>query len=979
MAMAIDSVGTLYVSNRAIGKKLVRYTPLAPYDPESGEIAYNDTPEVLVANDFNPVMALAIGRTTDHLFAHFGTHLKQYDSAAGSNALIDEISAVEASQGVGLGVDSAHGRIYASSDPLIVEVFDLASPHAKIGVIEGSSVPDGKFQGPLSIAVDEGTGHVFVYDGEASRVYEFDGAGDYLDTIEHGFSYVLGAQPGVDNGPFSPNGGLNPEGRFLFVPSHALGTGRSFAFGPPSEVAATIVSSSVRSISTSEAELRASINPGNLATEYSFEITPVEEGLGGTSVVGAGELPAVKVEREVVALVDGLQPGAQYRFRVTAANELGGDEDEGSFFTYPADVAGPTACANQELRTGASALLPDCRAYELVTPADTNARSPVGLGGAGMFFTSRHASAAGDKVSFYIEGGSLPDSASTGSFHGDPYLATRGSSGWSSAYVGPTAAESPVILPGSPSADQGFSFWSAGGPQGSAAVDEKQTSYLRNPGGESQLVGRGSLGADPQAVGRLISADGGHVVFESGGLAGSVPVQLEPNAPPTGTRAVYDRTADGVTHVVSLLPDDISPAAGKDATFEGGSLDGRGLSFSIGGTLYLRCENEKTFEIGSGVDFAGVAEGGNRIFYLDDGDLFRFDAQTGEVTAFSPSGPVTPVNVSADGSSAYFVSTATLTSVANPNGQTAAAGQQNLYLSREGSIGFVGTLTPRDVEGEDGGVNRVEGLGLWMNTIGSSEGSPGSVARDPSRLTPDGNVLLFESRAALDGYDPEGHAQVYRYDAEAGTLDCLSCPPTALAATSDASLQQVRQQGEVLQVLNAWDRIDNLRSDGRRALFQSVEALVPADNDGLQDVYQWEDAGVGGCTRSSGCTSLISYGRSRRADYLYGVSQSGDDVFVLSSDLLVGADADDTYSIYDARVGGGFPPPIRAGECLGEACQPAAVAPADPTPASSSFRGSGNVGSGANRPRCRKGQRRGKAARCVKQKGARPKRKDNRK
>jgi hypothetical protein len=230
---------------------------------------------------------------------------------------------------------------------------------------------------------------------------------------------------------------------------------------------------------------------------------------------------------------------------------------------------------------------------------------------------------------------------------------------------------------------------------------------------------------------------------------------------------------------------------------------------------------------------------------------------------------------------------------------------------------------------------------------------------DPSRSTPDGSVLLFESRAPLTGYDPEGHTQVYRYDATAQTLRCLSCNPTAAAPRGDAHLQTVDLPN--LAFLSHYNAVNNLRADGKRAFFESEEALVLNDTDGLRDVYEWEDEGVGSCQEQGGCVRLVSSGSSGHDDLLFAVSDSGNDVFIRSADLLSAADPDETPSIYDARVGGGFPPPpTQPGECLGEACQPAASAPDDPTPASAAFQGAGNVKGtppATGKGRCRKGKR----------------------
>jgi hypothetical protein len=273
----------------------------------------------------------------------------------------------------------------------------------------------------------------------------------------------------------------------------------------------------------------------------------------------------------------------------------------------------------------------------------------------------------------------------------------------------------------------------------------------------------------------------------------------------------------------------------------------------------------------------------------------------------------------------------------------AQKGKENLYLSQGGAIRFVATLTEADVAAGEDGV----GLEMWVPHVISY----GEVAEDPSRTTPDGAVLLFESRADLAGYDPEGHVEVYRFDASAAQLDCLSCNPTKLPAEGNASLQSVSFTQFASVPLGPFDLVPNLRPDGRRAFFQSTEPLVSGDVNGLQDVYEWEAKGVGSCTRPSGCVYLISSGQSSRPDYLYSVSDSGDDVFFRSADLLLRSDAEETSSIYDARVGGGFPEE-RSEPCEGEGCRPTlSPAPAPPN------LGSMSVGPSTNLPagKCPKG------------------------
>jgi hypothetical protein len=985
-ALAVDSEGNLYVGNSSdeSDEALVRYSPTT-YEPAAGNIEYDDPPVVLAEHEaFGD--GLAIDRLNDHLFRKKSSFVIEYNSKTEGNEVVDETLGVGELNGenVGLAVDAARGRVYATSRELgsgeaVIKAFKIDAPHELLFTVNESEVPGEHFVSSyFSLAVDEGTGHLFLYDGIAKKVYEFDESGAYVSTIEYGFQYTYLSQIAVDNGEQSPNGALNSRGRYLFVPSHPGAPGHSFAFGPPNEGPPRVESVSAGNIGEAEAELRASIDPFGLVTHYIFQYLTQEqfEAAGGTftgAQVVEGDIPAENVVVDVAGAIDGLTPGTAYRFRVVVTNSEGSDEADGAFGTYPVSVPSSN-CSNQALRTGFSALLPDCRAYELVTPPETSARSPRGVAYLGVFFPTREVSPDGSALSFQIEGGIIPGSNGSGSLAGDPYLSTRGASGWSTAMAGPASTESPVLKPGSTSPDQGYSFWTTSGGSGSAAINGEETFYVRYPDGHSALIGRGSLANDPQALGNLISENGGHIIFSVEDSSKRPAVQLEPEAPPQveeevegkvvieGTSAIYDRTSDEITHVVSLLPGEETPKTGEDAKYIGASLDGRGVVFKIGGRLYLRYDNQETFAIGQNVTYAGVAEGGNRIFYLEDGDIYRFDALTGNVMRFTETGNATAVNVSGDGSAAYFVSPTALPGLENPNGAEPLIGKENLYRSKEGTISFVGTVTKRDVEGEEANPNRYGGLGLW--TYAQSDAKLGA---DPSRTTADGAVLIFESRAALDGYDPEGQVEVYRYDLTTNKLDCLSCLATGIAPSGGASLQSLSQGLRLPEPLGPYAYVNNLTRDGNRAFFQSTEALVPGDSDGLQDVYEWEDQGVGSCSLAGGCVYLISSGHSAGKDYLYAVSDSGDDVFFRTSDILLPSDAEETPSIYDARVKGGFPEPV-SGECEGEGCRPG-LTPAPAMPGLSSKAG-GPSGNPTHRHRgCPKSKRRvrhnGKV-RCVK-------------
>ena len=959
-SLAVDSKGNLYVWDQVPGadSEIVRYAPTV-YEPLSGEIEYGN-PRALVFTD--PSLpgngGVAIDRPNDHLFVSGAISIFEFSSAAEGNKQLATISNEKLFANVWVAVDAKRDRLYASSCPTLditecwVLVFEADAPHKLLEEVDGSEVPAGEFRsgkGWTSIAVNEETGHFFVDDLEqTNNVYEFDENYKYVSTLTYGF--IGGAHPlqiAVSNAKNASNYHV------LFVPSHPSGVGHAFAFRPPKETTPEIQSVIATGVGANEAVLSAQIKPNGGETHYVFEYLSQQEyeeagdSFSGAHIAGEGTIQPTDQEAEVETPIGGLQPETAYRFRVVVKNAVGEDEEEAIFTTY--NDASITKECPDSVRNTYSALLPDCRAYELVTPADTNGRAPKGVGFVGDRFKTVEASPLGDTISFVTEGGAIPGIGGSGAFNGSLYRTQRGTSGWSTVSAGPEGSETTISSPGSTSPDQGYAFWTASG-EGPADLSPF-TKYVHYPDGQSALVGRGSLGTDPGASGQLITENGGHIVFQTLNFGGEAQ-QLEPNAPPNGTEAVYDRTVDEVTHVVSLLPGDVTPEAGENATYVGASTDGEGIAFKIGSTLYLRVANATTYAIGEGVEFAGVSEGGGRIFYVEGGDLFAFDTESEEAIPFTEVGNAIPVNVSIDGTRAYFVSAMAIEgSGENPNGASAEAGQENLYLSEEGTIRFVATVTERDVVGEHRSDGQVDGLGLWISGVRT-----GRAAIDPSRTSPDGSVLLFSSRANLDGYAHDEVPELYRYDGVRGRLHCVSCVPTRIPAASGASLQSYSAIQGGPEPFSSFGFVLNLRADGKRAIFQSTEALVSYDNDGVQDVYEWEEQGQGSCTKLGGCVYLISSGHSARDNYLYGISASGNDIFFTTADVLAGED-NDTLSIYDARVNGGFPE-VPEEPCEGEGCKPDLTPPPVVVePESGTRPSSGNVEPPNTKKHCPKGKR----------------------
>ncbi|HXR29755.1 MAG TPA: hypothetical protein VN752_01270, partial [Solirubrobacterales bacterium] len=802
----------------------------------------------------------------------------------------------------------------------------------------------------------------------------------------------------------SPN-----EGEVYITVGHNASDSHLYAFKPRVGGPPEVLGQRASEITETEAVLGAEINPGALQTNYYFEYTTQAdfEEHGYANAIRVPD-PAASAGNggafvSVPVPVTGLEPGVTYRFRLVASNcedeeadpELcltvgegvqGGQGSDASFSTYPAS-ASVSGCPNEAMRTGRSNALPDCRAYELITPPDTGGHSPtmsmVGDELSYSGFPTTMVSPDGESVVFGSRSGALPGLGG-GGFQ-DTYTARRDeASGWQSRFTGLSNIQAEKPRLGAISPDHGYAFWYVfPGDRGILVDGGGGARYLRlppgtqstpsctvpdEPEGRLEWIACGDLGfhrGSNPTRGLWISPGADHVIFET-------EERLQNCAPPTGTNAIYDRRPGGDTRCVSLLPGEQTPEAG--ATYRGTSADGSAVAFTINGVLYVRLGDAETVEVADGNPiFGGIAGDGSRVFYVKDGDAFAFDTASQVATKVGSGGETTLAYVSADGSHAFFVSPKQL------DGTQGEAGKDNLYAWDGSATHFVAVLDPLDLSGE--GVFG-QGLGRWLSHALASFPDPAfGPARVSARATPDGSVFVFESQAALAGHEGNGQRQIYRYEegAPAGErLRCLSCNPTGTPAGSAAQLESLPATDAFISLppVNSLTQIANVTADGEKVFFQSAERLVSADIDGRQDVYEWQAQGSPGCDREAGCLGLISSGRSAGDDYLYAMTPDGSDVLFLSGDTLVPQDPDGLASIYDAREGGGFPPPptLRP-SCLGDACQPNAISPDDVMPATSTEKPA-NPRRKGNRT-CSKGKRkvhRAGKARCTRRHGKRAQR-----
>ncbi|HEY2283844.1 MAG TPA: NHL repeat-containing protein, partial [Solirubrobacteraceae bacterium] len=197
-----------------------------------------------------------------------------------------------------------------------------------------------------------------------------------------------------------------------------------FVLEPPG--APTLEGRSVSSIGSSDVALSGEINPRGAGTEYRFEYGRCVT-LASCSTDGyETRIPEPDVSigsgfdvASVSAHPSGLLPRTSYHFRLVAHNEHGVvDGEEKTFTTQP---------------SGSGLVLPDGRAWELVSPIDARGAIPQQIGESAV----EQAAAGGDAFTYQVSAPNEADPRGYGEPAGLQVLASRGGSGgWSSTDIG---------------------------------------------------------------------------------------------------------------------------------------------------------------------------------------------------------------------------------------------------------------------------------------------------------------------------------------------------------------------------------------------------------------------------------------------------------------------------------------------------------------------------------------------------------------
>jgi hypothetical protein len=678
-------------------------------------------------------------------------------------------------------------------------------------------------------------------------------------------------------------------------------------------------------------------------------------------------------------------------------------------------------CANEAIRMeqGAAALaLPECRAYERVSPGSTPSVTANNLA-----IEGGKASLGGDAIAYFS---SYPAEGAQDS--SEVWLSKRTAGGWTITSVQPQTTPTPsptaICAPGTAFSEfLDVSLLAAGGDLES--IEKNHSGECGGP--EEELVSgepRGFAniylrhGTDPYALVnspptevtpanatyQAASPDLSHIVFNESAML----------APGSTSKSNLFEWSEGAIREVGILPNgehvsaklaaptavwgaiSPDPEKGLGQVAHTVSVDGERVFFSANGGLYLRenagqppaangnCATTSESDLActlrldvskGGVDGPGggifqfASRDGDRVFFISDHRLLP--------TSSAESGKPALYEYRVDSRKLIDLTVNAAKAVADVRGFSGGSddGSRLYFVAR-------GVLTGVEENGQ-GEVAQAGEPNLYLaeegqlTFVATFAGEPGvdvggwweaGTNQLKTSWSPSGRYLLFSSSKALTGFDNSAAEDVicgiknplckelFLYDAEAEELNCVSCGAEGVKPIANTMVQGGAELAEFNRFGLGPRYLPRTVLDSGQVFFQTKNPLSPQDVNGTDDVYSY----------LGGSRSLISTGTGASGSVLLDTGADGRDVFFVSPEALVRSDVDGgRATIYDARIDGGFAePPLPPSPCAGEQCRPPGPPPpASGSPATPAFTGPGNV-----KPKpCKHGKVRRKG-KCVKKK-----------
>jgi hypothetical protein len=976
--VAADGIGNVYVSQWPSG-------PVSRYD--SSQLG-QATPTGNLVDQAST--ALAIDPASSDVVIDEGARVAEFTSAGDPNGLSGAGDLSSSSDGV--GIDGATGDLYASDDsvPAVLHFgpgVDVPAPVLTIDPPSNVTSSSATFSG----AVDP-NGTDPLEDANWQFEYSTDGGATWTSTP--------GGDAGTGTSPVPVSDSVS-----TFLPDQAVQV-RLVATNAANRVTSNVVlfttvavqpdaaTEQAQDITPTHAALNATLNAHNAPTTYFFELGPTTA--YGTNVPAGqdGDGGSSPNTIAVAQALYNLQPNTTYHYRIVAHNLAG--TTTGADQTFTTTHALPASTRRQGIP--GTGFLPDNRGWEQASP-------PVKHGSDVLIDSARTRAAAPDTPSDPMAAtfGSLGAFADVhGTNISNDYMTIRtaqpNTNGWTTHGI--TPPQKPLTFPGvfggfdsqwenefSPDLSQGiFRSWTplTNNPTVAEAENYYRRDDLRTPGrGVYQLLTDCPLCSMPLPsafaaisffAGR--SADFSHVIFESNYplVSGSTASNGNPN--------LYEWDS-GTLRLVGIMPDSacstppcVAPTSMAGVgTGAGGSVvrlsphtistDGSRIVFTVpstgnfSGNLYMRINATSTIQLNSSektspdpsqpAKFQTASSDGTRVFFTTDeqltnaptngtGDLYMYDTTApaghhltlisdGHSSEDTPSGVQGVIGASNDGHYVYFIDTGQLVA-----GQPALLTNFGIYEWHDGVTTYIGKLANLNATNDE-----------------SFDVLPSFWALAPiaARVTPDGKHMLFQSSTGdgLTGYQSNGHVELYLYNGDSHELKCVSCRPDGTPAGGGAADMTKTFTGGAGTTSHLSHPVTD---DGSRVFFTSSDALVPQDTNGKSDVYEYDSA--------SGTLHLLSGGTDNVGSYFMDASTSGNDVFFVTHQQLVGWDTDQNDDLYDARVNGGLPdPPVSQTPSV----RPLVRAPGLVVPGTQTLHSSGNL-----KPPARHGKPRPKPVKC---------------